>query len=249
MQKLVGKIALITGGAQGIGAATATLFAQEGAEVIVGDMNEVAGKALVAEWNAKRLHTYGAMRFVKLNVTDPANITAVVDEVVRDYGCIDILVNNAGITRDKMFLKMSRQDFMDVLSVNLVGLVDMTRAVASHMATRGSGVILNASSVVAENGNLGQSNYATTKAAVITFTETLSKELGRKGIRVNAVAPGFTDTPMVAAMTDDARAKTTAMIPLGRLATPEEIADAYLYLARATYVTGHTLAVDGGLVI
>lgn len=249
MGKLDGKVVIVTGGAQGIGAATAKLFAEEGATVFIGDMNLSAGINTAIEINnALPKNAVGKAMFHLLDVTDLASIDTFVAKA-NSLGHIDVLVNNAGITRDKMFLKMPREDFMKVFGVNLFGLADMTRAVAPLMVAQSSGVILNASSVVAENGNIGQSNYATSKGAVVTFTETLSKELGRKGIRVNAVAPGFTDTPMVAAMTEDARARTAAMIPLGRLGKSEEIAEAYLYLATALYVTGTTLAIDGGLVI
>jgi 3-oxoacyl-[acyl-carrier protein] reductase len=242
----------VTGGAQGIGAAIATLFVQQGANVIIGDMNKDAGETTREHINKSLPDPEvlpGQVFFNTLNVTDLSSIETFVSNVMASFGRIDILINNAGITRDKTFLKMPPEWFRIVYDVNVFGLVDMTRAVVPHMVTQGSGVILNASSVVAENGNIGQTNYASAKAAVKTLTESLAKELGRKGIRVNAVAPGFTDTPMVAAMTEEARAETQAMIPFGRLATPEEIADAYLYLATATYVTGTTLAVDGGLVI
>ena len=250
MNQLQGKVVIVTGGAQGIGAAIALRFAREGATVVIGDINEKVGLE-----TGERIHraipqeSRGDLVFAVLNVTNLLHIETFVALTIKKFGRIDILINNAGITRDKTFLKMSREDFNAVYAVNVTGLVDMTRAVVPHMVSQGLGVILNASSVVAEHGNIGQANYASSKAAVKAFTETLAKELGRKGIRVNAVAPGFTDTPMVAAMTEEARAATCAKIPLGRLATPEEIADAYCYLATATYVTGTTLAVDGGLVI
>jgi 3-oxoacyl-[acyl-carrier protein] reductase len=250
MQKLQGKVVIVTGGAQGIGAAIATLFAHEGATVMIGDMNETAGQEIRNCINRSiPQELKGAAVFKTLNVTDRSSIDTFVAAAITNFGHIDILINNAGITRDKTFLKMLREDFMRVYDVNLFGLVDMTRAVVPHMANQGSGVILNAASVVGENGNIGQTNYASAKAAVKIFTKSLAKELGRKGIRANAVAPGFTDTPMVAAMTREALTATKAQIPLGRLAKPMEIAEAYLYLATATYVTGITLAVDGGLVV
>jgi 3-oxoacyl-[acyl-carrier protein] reductase len=250
MQKLQGKVVIVTGGAQGIGAAIATLFAQEGATVMIGDMNEAAGQEIRNCINRSiPQELKGAAVFKTLNVTDCSSIDAFVATAITNFGHIDILINNAGITRDKTFLKMLREDFMRVYDVNLFGLVDMTRAVIPHMVSQKSGVILNATSVVAKNGNIGQTNYASSKAAVTAYTQSLAKELGRKGIRVNAVAPGFTNTPMVAAMTREALAATQAQIPLGRLAKPSEIAEAYLYLATATYVTGTTLEINGGLVV
>jgi 3-oxoacyl-[acyl-carrier protein] reductase len=250
MQKLEEKIVLVTGGAQGIGAAIAALFAQEGATVVIGDMNEEVGR--MTQMGISRSipqEAKGRAVFQTLNITDQMSVDSFVTNAILMFGRIDILINNAGITKDKTFLKMPREDFMRVYDVNVFGLVDMTRAVVPHMVNQGSGVILNAASIVAENGNIGQTNYASTKAAVKIFTKSLAKELGRKGIRVNAVAPGFTDTPMVAAMTEEAKAATKALIPLGRLGRPEEIAEAYLYLATATYVTGMTLSIDGGLVV
>jgi 3-oxoacyl-[acyl-carrier protein] reductase len=250
MQKLQGKVVIVTGGAQGIGAAIATLFVQEGATVMIGDTNETAGQEIRNCINRSiPRELKGAAVFKTLNVTDRSSIDAFVAAAIANFGHIDILINNAGITRDKTFLKMTREWFTDVYAVNLFGLVDMTRAVVPHMVSQKSGVILNATSVVAKNGNIGQANYASSKAAVTAYTQTLAKELGRKGIRACTVAPGFTDTPMVAAMTKEALAATEAQIPLGRLARPMEIAEAYLYLATATYVTGITLAVDGGLVV
>lgn len=250
MKKLEGKIVVVTGGAQGIGAAIAMRFAHEGAMVMIGDMNAPAGLVTATEI-ARSLPkgSKGGANFKPLNVTDKQSIEEFVGKTILNFGRIDILINNAGITRDKTFLKMPQEHFRAVYDVNVFGLVDMIRAVLPQMVSRGAGVILNASSVVAENGNIGQTNYASSKAAVKTLTESLAKELGRKGIRVNAVAPGFTNTPMVAAMPLEALEATKKMIPLGRLATSEEIAEGYLYLATADYVTGTTLAIDGGVVI
>jgi 3-oxoacyl-[acyl-carrier protein] reductase len=243
--KLNGKVAVITGGAQGIGAAIALRFAREGAIVIIGDMNEEVGKATAERINASIGMSGERVLFIPLSVTDGASIESFVSSVASG-GRIDILVNNAGITRDKTFVKMSQADFEAVMEVNFNGPVKMTRAIIPMMIKQGSGVILSASSVVAP-GNFGQANYAASKAALKSFTRTLAKELGPKGIRVNAVAPGFTKTAMTDGMPEEALAAVCKSIHLRRMATPEEIADAYLYLATATYVTGTTLAVDGGL--
>jgi 3-oxoacyl-[acyl-carrier protein] reductase len=193
----------------------------------------------------------GAALAVQVDVTDRASVQAMIEAAVARFGRIDILVNNAGITRDAQLVKMSAEAFDQVVDVNLKGVFHCTQAVAPRMIEQGSGVILNASSVVATYGNFGQSNYVATKAGVVGLTKVWARELGRKGVRVNAVAPGFIRTRMTEGIPDKVMDKLTERIPLHRLGDPEEIANAYLWLAsdEASYVTGHTLAVDGGAVI
>ncbi len=247
------KICIVTGGAAGIGKATAQRFVEEGASVIICDVNEEQGHKTAEELGP-------AVRFVKVNVTDRAAVGAFVDDVVEQYGRVDVLVNNAGVLRDGTLVKvkdgelvkqMSEADFDLVISVNLKGVFNCTQAVAPHMIRRKSGVILNASSIVGLDGNFGQTNYVATKAAVIGMTKVWARELGRSGIRVNAIAPGFTSTEMVAAMPENILAGMKAHVPLGRLGEPRDIANAYLFLAsdEASYISGEVLRVDGGIVV
>lgn len=249
--RLKDKIALITGGAAGIGKATALRFVEEGATVIICDVNEPAGQATADE--------IGAV-FSKVNITDRLAVQEWVEEVVEEYGRIDILVNNAGVLRDGQLVKfkdgeltgfMSEADFDLVINVNLKGVFNCTQAVAPVMIKQGSGVILNASSVVGLDGNFGQTNYVATKAGVIGMTKVWARELGRYGIRVNAVAPGFTLTEMVAQMPQKILDGMVARTPLRRMGQPRDIANAYLFLAsdEASFISGETLRVDGGIVV
>ena len=246
MNRLSGKTAIITGGAKGIGKATAAKFVEEGASVAIWDIDEKAGQEAVVS-----LKSNGAtIRFYKVNTADLANITAAAEMVFKDFGRIDILVNNAGITRDASLKKMSVQQWQQVIDVNLTGVFNCTKAIYPYMAEGGFGRILNAASVVAHNGNFGQSNYVAAKAGVIGMTKTWAREFGRKGITVNAIAPGFIQTEMVqtvpAAILDGMAART----PLGRLGQTTDIANAYAFLAseEASFITGTVLNVDGGLV-
>lgn len=240
--RLKDKVALITGGARGIGRATAELFLQEGAKVAVVDVdqNEVLQAAKEMGDNAFGL---------AMDVTSQASVSEAVEKIVAHFGAIDILVNNAGILRDAQLSKMAEADFDAVIAVNLKGVYNTTQIVAKHMVERGKGSIVNASSVVALYGNFGQTNYVATKAAVIGMTKTWSRELGRKGIRVNAVAPGFIKTRMTEGIPDKVMEQLGAKVPLGRMGEPKEIAAAYLFLAsdEASYVNGHVLSVDGGV--
>ena len=251
--RLSEKVALITGGAAGIGKATAQVFAREGAKAIICDVSEELGNSLV--------ETLGPdAQFNKVDVTNRADVQQWVEGVVARYGRVDILVNNAGITRDAQFIKMkdgelvkqmSEEAFDSVLSVNLKGVFNCTQAVAPFMVRQKSGVILNASSVVGLYGNFGQTNYVATKAGVIGMTKVWARELGKYGIRVNAVAPGFIMTEMVAKMPEEVLAGMRAKTPLGRLGEPEDIAYTYLWLStdEAAYVNGATISVDGGIVL
>jgi 3-oxoacyl-[acyl-carrier protein] reductase len=245
--RLLGKVSLITGSAQGIGLATALKFAQEGAIVVVCDVQQAAVDAAVAQCVALGAQAVGFVMYV----TQREQVDAVVAQVQAQFGRIDVLVNNAGITMDARLQKMTQAQFDRVIDVNLRGVFQCAQAVADIMVAQGSGVILNASSVVGIYGNFGQTNYAATKFGVIGFTKTWSRELGPKGIRVNAVAPGFITTPMVAAMPEKALHDMEAKVPLRRLGKPEEIANVYAFLASddASYVNGAVIEVCGGMTV
>jgi len=253
---LQNKVVIVTGGAAGIGRATAMRFAEEGARVSIWDMNAEAGAATLADLKQKNAEAM----FQLVNVTDAEVVEKAVAEVVSAWDHVDVLINNAGITRDGQLVKykegavtgtMSDASFDAVIGVNLKGVFVSTRAVAPYMIKQGHGVILSASSVVATNGNFGQTNYAATKAGLIAMTKTWSRELGKYGIRVNAVAPGFIMTDMVAAMPEKVLEGMVAHTPMGRIGAPEDVANAYVWLAsdQAAFVHGSTLAVDGGIVL
>jgi 3-oxoacyl-[acyl-carrier protein] reductase len=247
------KVVLITGGAAGIGRATAQRFAEEGAKVVVCDVNEAVGQEAASQLGE------GAA-FYKVNVASREDVQKWIDEVVAKFGRIDVLVNNAGVLRDGQLIKikegqlvgqMAENDFDLVISVNLKGVFNCTQAVAPVMARQGGGVILNASSVVGLDGNFGQTNYVATKSGVLGMTKVWSRELGKFGIRVNAIAPGFIATEMITSMPEKILEGMKARTPLGRLGDPRDIANAYLFLAsdEASFITGETLRVDGGIVI
>jgi len=249
--RLQGKVCLITGGAAGIGRATAERFAEEGAVVIIADLNEELGRQ-AAEAVGGEFH--------RVNVANRAAVQTWVDDVVSRHGRIDVLVNNAGVLRDGTLVKvkdgelvkqMPEADFDLVIGVNLKGVFNCAQAVAPVMIRQGSGVILNATSIVGLDGNFGQTNYVASKAGVVGMTKVWARELGRTGIRVNAVAPGFTATEMVAAMPENILAGMRARTPLGRMGEPRDIANAYLFLAsdEASFITGEVLRVDGGIVV
>ena len=237
-KRLEGKVALVTGGAAGIGAECAKRFAQEGAIVYAGDLRPLT-------FEAENVH------FVSLNVTDTASCQAAVDEIVAAHGKIDILVNNAGITRDALIQKMTDEMWDAVISVNLKGVFNLTRHVGPYMQAQGSGSIINISSVVGVFGNIGQANYAATKAGLIGLTKTWAKEFSMKGdnVRVNAIAPGYTMTDILKTVPQEMLDKFAAMTMLGRLGQPHEIASAALFLAsdESGYITGQVLQVDGGM--
>ncbi|HEX6839612.1 MAG TPA: 3-oxoacyl-[acyl-carrier-protein] reductase [Polyangia bacterium] len=243
MARFSGKVALITGGARGIGRATAQAFAAEGARVIVADVDTDA-----AEATARALG--GGAIGLGIDVADPQSVKTVVATALARAERIDVLVNNAGITRDASLLKTSDEAWDAVIAVNLSGTFYVTREVAPHMVARGSGAIINASSVVGVYGNFGQSNYVATKSGVIGMTRVWARELGRKGVRVNAIAPGFIATDMTAKMPEDVLEGMKKKTPLGRLGTPEDVARAYVFLAsdEASFINGQVLGVDGGLV-
>jgi 3-oxoacyl-[acyl-carrier protein] reductase len=239
------KVVLITGGAQGIGKETAKQFLQQGASVVICDYDVSAGNKALEELNSEKVE------FFKVDVSDTSQIEEMVRATVERHSRIDILINNAGITLDGFLTKMEESAWEKVISVNLTGVFKCTKAVAPFMLKQGSGVILNASSVVGLYGNIGQTNYAATKAGVIGLTKSWAKEFGPKGIRVNAVAPGFIETGMTAAVPDKVLQFMKEKTPLKKLGKPEDIASAYLFLAsdKANYINGTILSVDGGLVI
>ncbi len=246
-KELQGKVCFVTGGSRGIGRAIVTAMANAGADVAFTynaskDAAEALAKSLT-ETKGVRCRAY------KADVASAEAMQAAVKQVITELGPITILVNNAGITRDKSFLKMTKDMWDDVRRVNLDGVFFTTQLVAQDMIGAGWGRIINISSVVGQTGNFGQTNYAATKGAVISFTESLARELARKGVTVNAVAPGFIETDMVSKMPEAALDQVKAMTPMGRLGKPEEIADAVVFLAspRASYVTGQVLGVNGGM--
>jgi len=246
--RLKDKVAVITGGGRGIGEFTAKRFSQEGAKVVVVDLNEADVHRVVAEITTAGGQAIG----VGVDVTNRAMVDDMVAKTVATYGKIDILVNNAGITADNTLLKMTEAEWDRVLNVNLKGVFHCGQAVAAVMVEKGQGgVILNASSVVGIYGNFGQTNYAATKWGVIGMTKSWAKELGRKGIRCNAVAPGFIITPMTEKMPEKVLEMMKDKSPLKSLGYADDIANAYLYLAsdEARFVTGTVLSVDGGLVL
>jgi 3-oxoacyl-[acyl-carrier protein] reductase len=247
------KVVLVTGGAAGIGRATALRFAEEGASVVICDVNEAAGQQMVRELG-------DGAAFYKVNVASREEVQKWTEDVVARYGRIDVLVNNAGVLRDGQLVKvkdgelvgqMPEADFDLVISVNLKGVFNCTQAAAAVMAKQGGGVILNASSVVGLDGNFGQTNYVAAKAGVVGMTRVWARELGKFGVRVNAVAPGFISTEMINSMPEKILEGMKSRTPLRRLGDPRDIANAYLFLAsdEAAFITGETLRVDGGIVI
>ncbi|OAT85622.1 3-oxoacyl-ACP reductase FabG [Desulfotomaculum copahuensis] len=245
--RLKDKVAIITGGARGIGKETALVFVREGARVVLGDFDAAAGEAVMQEIRAQG----GEALFFPVNVADPVQVRTMVEGVVEKFGRIDILVNNAGITRDALLTKMTPEQWEQVIAVNLTGVFNCTRAAVPVMISQGGGRIINAASVAGLYGNVGQTNYAATKAGVIAMTRSWARELGRKGITVNAVAPGFIVTGMTARVPEKVLDMMKEKTPLGRLGQPRDVANAYLFLApdEAAYINGVVLSVDGGLVL
>src|SRR5512134_480234 len=245
--RLAGKVSIITGAGRGIGHATALKFAREGALVVVCDLDRDAVDATVRQIREAKGEASG---FV-VDVTRPASIRAMVDAVMQKYGRIDVLVNNAGIVQDAQLLKMSEVQFDRVIDVNLKGTYNCTKAVADIMVQQGSGVILNASSIVGIYGNFGQTNYAASKFGVIGLVKTWARELGRKGVRANAVCPGFVETSILSSIPEKVLDAMKARVPMGRLAKPEEIANTYAFLAsdEASYINGAVIEVSGGATI
>ncbi len=245
--RLKDKVAIVTGAGRGIGEATAKKFAVEGAKIVVADINEYDINRVVEEIKAEGGEAIGLV----VDVTKRDKVDEMVEKSVEALGSLDIIVNNAGITADSTLLKMTEDQWDRVIQVNLKGVYNCGQAAAKIMTQQGKGVILNATSVVGLYGNYGQTNYAATKWGVIGMTKTWAKELGKKGVRVNAVAPGFILTPMTEKMPEKVLTMMADKAPIKRLGTPEDIANAYTYLAsdEASFVTGSVLEVTGGIVL
>ncbi len=242
-----GKVAVITGGASGIGKAAVEIFARRGAAVVIWDVNEVQGKEL----ELLLLHEGFPARFMKVNTAHLHEVEDATREAIRQFGKIDILINNAGITRDASLQKMTSEQWQQVMDVNLTGVFNCCKAISPGMIANNFGRIINTSSIVGIAGNYGQANYAATKAGVIAFTKTLSRELGKYNITVNAVAPGFIATDMIKTIPEKVIAMMTEKVPLKKLGTPEDVANTYAFLAgnEAQFISGAVISVDGGLTI
>jgi 3-oxoacyl-[acyl-carrier protein] reductase len=247
MDRLKGKVVIITGGASGIGRETALMCAKEGGRIAVFDMNEAGLREVEETIRGMGGECVG----YKVDVSNFEEVSNAVQQVVAHFGTIDILVNNAGITRDNFLTKMEIEDWNKVIAVNLTGTFNCGKAVLPIMMEKMSGVVVNVSSVVGVYGNIGQSNYAASKAGVIGLTKTWAKEFGKKGIRVNAVAPGFIKTPMTEKVPDKVIEYMVSKTPMARMGEAREVASAIVFLAsdEASFITGHILHVDGGLVI
>ena len=243
--KLTGKVALVTGAAQGIGRGIALLLARNGADIVVSDINLEK-----AEETAKEIRAIGPKATaVKVDVSNLSDVERMVEAIIEKLAKIDILVNNAGITRDKLILRMTEEDWDAVLGVNLKGTFNCTKTVIRHMAKQRSGKIVNIASVVGEMGNAGQANYSASKAGVIGLTKTIAREYAQRGINVNAIAPGYIETPMTDALPEKAKEELKRLIPMERLGKPEDVAEAVLFLVceESSYITGQVLNVNGGI--
>ncbi|RAJ15756.1 SDR family NAD(P)-dependent oxidoreductase [Arenibacter echinorum] len=243
MKKLEGQVVIITGGARGIGEGICKVFCNEGATVALWDVLEEGQKT--AEKIAK---DGGRIFYQKVDVSSQESVDKAVAKVISDYGKIDVLINNAGIIRDRSILKMSREEWDQVMHVNVDSLYITAKAVVPHMKTANYGRIISASSVNAFQGAFGQTNYSASKAAIVGFTHSLCREVGKYNITVNAVAPGFIKTEMTDSMPEDVIQAGISMIPVGRIGTPEDMGHAYLFLAskEAGFISGHTLHANGG---
>jgi len=243
--ELKGKVALVTGGAQGIGKAVALMLARHGADVIVADVNLEKATETAQEVEAAGC---GAMA-VNVDVTRLSDVEKMVESAIARFSKIDILINNAGIARDKLILRMGEEDWDAVLDVNLKGTFHCTKAVIKFMSKQRSGKIVNIASVVGEMGNAGQANYSASKAGVIGLTKTVAREFAQRGINVNAIAPGYIQTAMTDALPEKAKEELQRMIPMERLGRPEDVAHAVLFLVSegSSYVTGQVLNVNGGI--
>ncbi|MFQ5636526.1 MAG: 3-oxoacyl-[acyl-carrier-protein] reductase [bacterium] len=244
MARLTERVAIITGGAQGIGRAAVEVFTREGAKVIIWDVQDSAAEA------ANEMTDKGfPVEFQKVDISDFNAVQDAANRIVEKYRKIDILVNNAGVIRDSSFLKMTPEQWQKVLDVNLTGVFNCVKAVAPHMVAQKYGRIVNTSSISGLRGNFGQANYAATKAGIIGMTKTLAREFGKHGITVNSVAPGFIASEMTDSIPEEMRQASIAAIPVKRAGLPEDIAHAYLFLAsdEASFVSGHCLSVNGGV--
>ena len=239
------KVALITGAAQGIGKAVTLVLARHGADVVVADVNIEK-----AQETAREVEALGrAAMAVRVDVTRLEDVEKMVEAAVQRFGKIDILINNAGIARDKLILRMTEEDWDTVLNVNLKGTFNCTKAVIKHMSKQRSGKIVNIASVVGIMGNPGQANYSASKAGVIGLTKTIAREFAARGINVNAIAPGYIQTPMTEVLPEKAKEELKRLIPMERLGQPEDVAHAVLFLVSeaSSYITGNILNVNGGI--
>jgi len=245
--RLKDKVTMITGSGSGIGRWTALLFAKEGAKVVVCDVNEQGGQETVKTI----IDSGGEAFFAKLDVSNREQVKNVVQETLNKYGKIDVLINNAGIIQDALVVKMTEEQWDRVININLKGPFNCIQAVVGAMMEKGGGEIINVSSIVGLYGNIGQTNYAAAKAGLIGMTKTLSKELGKKGIRVNAIAPGFILTPMTVGIPEKILEMMKEKTPLKRLGLPEDVANTLLFLAsdEASFINGAVISVDGGLLL
>lgn len=243
--RLAGRTALVTGSTRGLGLAIAKRLAAEGAFVAVSGRSEEQARRVAEEIVAAGGRAVG----IAADVADPESAEALVQTAIAEMGRLDVLVNNAGITRDTLFLRMTREQWDAVLDVNLGGVYNCTRAAVRTMMKQRYGRIINISSIVGLTGNVGQTNYAAAKAALIGFTKSLARELAGRNITVNVVAPGYIRSDMTDALSEDIKQQFLAQIPMGRVGEPEEVAHAVLFLAEeaSSYITGHTLVVDGGM--
>jgi len=243
--RLKEKVSVVTGAAKGIGREIALRFAQEGADVAAWDVETDEMESLKTEIEGKGRRFLG----LQVDVSDFDTVKTAVENVLDGFSRIDILINNAGITRDNLIIRMSEADWDSVIDVNLKGVFNCTKAISRVMLKQKSGRIINISSVIGIFGNAGQSNYAASKGGIISFTKSIAKELASRGITVNAIAPGFIDTGMTGLLGDEVREKYLQSVPLRRMGTGKDVAEAALFLAsdQASYITGETIRVDGGL--
>ncbi|MCD6505654.1 3-oxoacyl-[acyl-carrier-protein] reductase [Candidatus Poribacteria bacterium] len=241
------KVAIITGSARGIGKSIATLFARQGAKVVISDIADEIGEKTAQE--IKELG--GEAIYLHCDVSDSEDAERLISSTVESFGRLDILVNNAGITRDSLLVRMKDEDWNQVISINLTGTFNCTRSAAKVMMRQRNGCIINIASVAGIMGNVGQVNYSASKAGVIGITKSAARELARRGVRVNAIAPGFIMTEMTAKLPEAERERILEMVPLGKPGTPEDVANVALFLASdaARYITGQVIRVDGGMVM
>jgi 3-oxoacyl-[acyl-carrier protein] reductase len=250
MKRLLGKKAIVTGGTRGIGRAIALLFAQKGASVAVFGTNEERGKEILEELKIDAATAEQKFLFRRVDVSKYEETEKSIKEILEEWHGIDILVNSAGITRDQLIIKLSEKDWDDVIDTNLKSVYNMIHPIVRRMIKQRCGKIINIASVVGLTGNPGQTNYAASKMGMIGFTKSLAREVGGRNICVNCIAPGYIDTDMTNVISQEAKEQVLGRIPMGRMGTPLEIANAALFLAsdESSYITGQVLTVDGGMI-